>query len=212
MDWSNERYVRLYTRDTDSWLVLSWQARALLTFLLRKVDRAGVLETKRGALGVAAAVGMPLDEVQRALPELLTDGCVTEHGRGYVIPNFLAAQEAIQSDKQRSKEYRQRRRDKAVAPAGRAVTNGDASVTWRDASVQTDRGAVTPRDATVTSVTNRVTPSDPDQTNLPSAPVRDVSVSGDPEAEPGDSRATCAPGDAARAYRDVAALIANEGK
>jgi hypothetical protein len=110
VDWSNERYVRVYTRDTDDWLCLSWEARALLGFLFRKVDRAGVLETKRGARGVAAIVMMPPAIVATALPELLADGCVVEHELGYCIPNFIEAQEAAQSDKQRAKESRERRR------------------------------------------------------------------------------------------------------
>ena len=53
MDWSNERYVRVYTRDTTTWKILSWEARALLQFLIRKVDRSGVVDTGRhGARGL----------------------------------------------------------------------------------------------------------------------------------------------------------------
>lgn len=106
MDWENERYVRAYTRDTEDWLCLSWEAQALFLMLLRKVDRAGLLTTKRGPGGVAVQVRMPVDVVTRALPELLTDGCIRECRSGYVMPNYLAAQEARQSDKQRQRESR----------------------------------------------------------------------------------------------------------
>ncbi|MBV8760127.1 MAG: conserved phage C-terminal domain-containing protein [Deltaproteobacteria bacterium] len=141
MDWSNEKYVRLYVRDTDSWLSWSWQARALFCLMLRKVDRAGVLETKRGARGVTAHTGMPFEVVTEALRELLEDGCVREHGdgRGYVMPNFLEAQEAAQSDRLRAREYRARRRDHAAG----VITERDASDTKRD-------GAITERDENVT--------------------------------------------------------------
>jgi len=120
MDWANEQWRKLFVRDTDSWLLLSWLARALFVFMLRKVDRAGVLETKRGPRGVAALVGMPLDQVEPALAELLEDGCVAIHDVGYVIPNFLDAQEARQSDAKRQRESRERRRGRSPA-----VTEGD---------------------------------------------------------------------------------------
>ena len=36
VDFSDESYVRLYTRDTVSWLRLGWEAQALLCLLLRQ--------------------------------------------------------------------------------------------------------------------------------------------------------------------------------
>lgn len=110
MDWSNERYVRLFTRDTPEWLCWSWQSRALWPLLIRKVDRSGVLANKLGARGVAALVGLPVEVVEAGLPDLLADGCLQVHPLGYVIPNFIEAQEAPQSDKQRKRESRERRR------------------------------------------------------------------------------------------------------
>lgn len=41
LDWSNERYARLYTRDSVPWLVLPWQARALYPQILRLADANG---------------------------------------------------------------------------------------------------------------------------------------------------------------------------
>lgn len=124
MDWTNERYVRLYTRDTDDWLVLSWQARALFPLLLRKVDRSGFLDTKRGVIGVAAQTGLPLEIVTAGLPDLLRDGSVVECEGGYLMPNYIDAQEAPQSDAQRAKELRERRRDRNRKGASRNVTAG----------------------------------------------------------------------------------------
>jgi hypothetical protein len=120
MDWSNERYVRLYTRDTTNWTVLSWQARSLWCLLMRKLDRAGVLEMGRhGPRGLAVVVGMPLDVVQPALQELLEDGCIVLCGTALVAPNFMDAQDAPQSDAQRKRESRARYRDLALH--GRSV-------------------------------------------------------------------------------------------
>lgn len=132
MDWTNERYVRLYTRDTDDWLVLSWQAKALFPLMLRKVDRSGYLATKRGSVGVAAQTGLPLDVVDVGLPDLIRDGSVTECDEGYLMPNYIEAQEAPQSDAQRARDMRERRRarfhmeemaeSQSVAPASQNVT------------------------------------------------------------------------------------------
>lgn len=112
MEWTNERYVRLYTRDTDDWLVLSWQAKALFPLILRKVDRSGFLSTKRGPVGIAAQTGVPIDVVTIGLLDLLRDGSVTECDGGYLLPNYIDAQEAPQSDAQRQKEHRERLRDR----------------------------------------------------------------------------------------------------
>lgn len=130
MDWGNERYVRLYTRDTVTWKLLCWEAKALLPLLLRKVDRAGVLDVGAdGLLGVVAVVEMPEDMVSRGIDDLIRRGVVTNRDTLYVIPNFLEAQECPQTDRQRQRKAREMRR------AGAVVTNRDASVTERDNTV-----------------------------------------------------------------------------
>jgi hypothetical protein len=111
MDWANERYVRVYTRDTESWLCLGWEAQCLLLKMLRKADRAGAVETKRGSKGLAALVVMPADVVERVLPELLEDGCVEQKPSGFLIVNFIEAQEASMSPAARQRDSRERRRD-----------------------------------------------------------------------------------------------------
>ena len=134
MDWSNEPYVRVYTRETDDDLALSWEARALWKEMLCKFDRSGVIETKRAAKGLAAVVKMPPEVVARVLPELLEDGRLREIPTGYFAPNFIEAQEAKKSDKLRQKESRDRRRQRNL---DLPVTNRDEAVTIRD---ETSRG------------------------------------------------------------------------
>lgn len=127
MRWEDERYVRVYTRDTVDWLALSWDAQALLVQLLRKVDRAGLLPLGRhGKRGVAVAVGHPgrWPCIEPALEELLADGCIEIRAGVLFFKNFIAAQETPQSDKQRKAESRARAADLAAAAA---VTNPDAS-------------------------------------------------------------------------------------
>jgi len=118
MRWEDERYVRLYTRDTLDWLSLSFEAQGLLALLLRKVDRAGLLELgKHGKRGVAAAVGHAhrWPAIEPALDELLTDGCIEIRDSVLVFRNFIEAQEAQASDKARKQAQRERDRDKARA-------------------------------------------------------------------------------------------------
>lgn len=110
MDWANERYVKLFTRDTPEWLCWCWQARALWPLLIRKAERSGVIATKLGTRGLAALVGLPVEVVDAGVADLLVDGCLVTHELGYVLPNFIEAQETPQSNKQRQKDSRERRR------------------------------------------------------------------------------------------------------
>lgn len=133
MRWADERFVKIYTRDTAEVLALGWEARSLFWELLRKTDRAGIVSVgKTGLRGVAGLTGFPLDVVERAMSILLDDGCVVERPGTYVIRNFMPAQETPQSD--RARKQAQRERDLAAAM-------GHESVMFRDISSQ----VVTPR-------------------------------------------------------------------
>lgn len=116
MRWEDERYVRVYTRDSADWLAMGWEAQALLVLALRKADRAGLVHTgKSGLRGLAALVGMPLEVVARAVEVLLADGCMRQVDCAYLFPNFIEAQESKQTDAQRKRESRARSRDAALA-------------------------------------------------------------------------------------------------
>ena len=167
--WGDERYVRLYTRDTPDWLCLSFPAQGLFCLLLRKVSRAGVLELgKAGRRGVFIAVGHAHQAamLDPALDELLADGCVEIAGDKLVIPNFLEAQEAEASDKARARKRREKVRDMAraggvteIETTPEPVTPQSRDVTARHATPEVRDGPVTPRDAVVTTRDETVTPS-----------------------------------------------------
>lgn len=131
LDYANERFVLLYTRDTATWKLLDWEARAVLMFLLRKVDRSGVIDVgEDGIDGLAAVLEVPVDVVARALPKLIARKTVTESATSFAMPNFLDAQETPRSDKQRQRDSRERRRADAVTnghAVSRGVTDGHAS-------------------------------------------------------------------------------------
>lgn len=161
MDWSNEEYVKVYRRETDDDLILTWQARALWAAMLIKFDRAGLLETRRGVRGLAALVRIPLDVVQAVLPELLDDGRVLEVPLGYFSPNFLAAQEASKSDKLRQRDSRARRA--ALAKSSALLLRGD--VTNRDRTSREVAVGEEPDPGLALPPGDEIDPSDPNVTN-----------------------------------------------
>lgn len=127
LDYANERFVLLYTRDTTTWKLLDWEARAVLMFLLRKVDRAGVIDVgEDGIEGLAAVIEVPIAVVERAMPKLVARLTVTSTGSAFVLPNFIDAQECSRSDKQRQRDSRERRRAVALS---RNVTGESRNVT-----------------------------------------------------------------------------------
>jgi hypothetical protein len=111
VDWANERYVRVYVRDTIGTKRLSWEARCLFWELLRKVDRAGVLDLSgfEPADGLSVALDVPEDVAGRCLAEWSRDGrAAVEDGR-IVVRSMIPAQETAQSDRARARESRERR-------------------------------------------------------------------------------------------------------
>lgn len=116
MRYEDERYVRLYTRDTTTWLLMPWQSRALLPLILRKVDRAGLIELgPEGADALAIVVGLPLEVVEVGLRGALDRGVVEMHGTTLVWPKYIEAQEIRQSDAHRKREQRERERARVRA-------------------------------------------------------------------------------------------------
>lgn len=161
MRWEDERYVRVYTRDTGDWLALSFEAQALFLMLLRKVDRIGELPLgRRGLPAVPALVGHAerADVLNGALQELLSDGCVRVSGSGDVlfIPNFLKAQETAKSPTERKREQRER-------DAAKALENTQMS---RDVTPVTNGHEMSPR-----AVPCRAVPSVPPVPDLTGAAV-----------------------------------------
>lgn len=122
MDWANEQYILVYVRDSGDWLMWSWQTRAVMLFLLRKVNRAGILDLGKGKLrALAKILEMPEGELSEAIAPLLEDGCVQLHEEKLIIPNFIPAQEAKHSDKARKQMSRERERSRLLS---QPVTRG----------------------------------------------------------------------------------------
>lgn len=200
MKWSDERYVRVYCRNTPDMIAVGWEARSLLWELLRAANRAGEVALGRhGARGLSAVLHVPLDVVERNLPVLLEDGCIrlSEDGTVLGFPNFVDAQESVKSAARRKAEQRERERmsraedigpaqlpsalSRAALPPANGVTEAHAAVTHRHVDV-TDRG-VSHAGVTDSHEKSRgVTPC----RAVPSVPYRAVPPAGAHEA--GESR------------------------
>ena len=144
MDWANERYVRVYTRDTTTMLRLGWEGRSVFFHLLRAVDRSGVLDIGDMEPWEAAMIhfGFPEALARTGMERCMELSTVVHNGMSLALPNYLEAQETRKTDAQRQRESRQRRRQAAV-------TECDGSVTKRDEMVSQN----------VTDPSHSVTPS-----------------------------------------------------
>ncbi len=113
MDWGDEQYVKLYRRDTYTWLAWPWQARALLGPLLKKLTGAGILEFGRGDVYQATAlmVLLPIDVVKPGVDAMLADGTLELAAGALIMTNYLAAQEATKTERLKKKDQRERQKD-----------------------------------------------------------------------------------------------------
>ncbi len=131
LDWSNERYVRLYARLTPDMAAWGWQAKAVWPWVLVAADGAGIIATAKGVRGVAAVLaggGFPAEVVEAGLAELIADGCLEalRDGRGYVVRNYVEAQTATMSGNARKARQRDRERANRALAADEPVTPGHA--------------------------------------------------------------------------------------
>lgn len=141
MNFSDERYVRLYVRDTITWQRWGWEGQAVFSLLLRKFDKAGILDgIGNPADDVALVIGMPTEIVQVGLDRLFKSGAIVHVDDRLVCPNYVSAQFTARSAKARQAEKRMR--DRADVASKHESSLDDEPEPKRDAALQ----PVTPRD------------------------------------------------------------------
>jgi hypothetical protein len=115
VDWSNERYVRIYTRDTKTWKLLGWEGQAVLCLLARRFDRSGILDDVRSGEDVALMIGggFPEEIASIGLYRILKHDVMVLTAGGLLWPKFMDAQESSKSNTQRQREFRDKRRAEA---------------------------------------------------------------------------------------------------
>ena len=130
MDYENERWMKVYTRDTGGWLDLSWQARGLSLELSRKLDAEGKLPLgKKGLPSLAGLLRGVWSEMKPFIEELIADErLVLLEGNVIFDPGHAERQSARASATLRKKVQRSRdamSRDVTRSHAeSREVTNG----------------------------------------------------------------------------------------
>lgn len=127
MDFANERYVRLYVRDTITWKRLGWDGQNVLTQLLRKADRSGVIDLGGVEPWEVPVVlcGAPEDQARRGMARILELECAVQDGDRLVFPRYIEANECAQSDAQRQRESRAKRGAISNYPPPKPVTKRD---------------------------------------------------------------------------------------
>jgi hypothetical protein len=119
MDWSNERYVRLYTRDTITWKRLRWEGQLVMMSVLRKLDRSGVLDL--GGLksheALELSLDLPTDILKTGLDRCLETGVLVVDGGRILMPNYFEAQESRAGNAERQRRYRSRRALQRALPS-----------------------------------------------------------------------------------------------
>jgi hypothetical protein len=127
MDYSDEPYVRKYTRKTATNRMLGWEGRAVLDEMLGEFDPAGVFDF-RGDLvrAISAVTEIPEDVVRVGLERLIETETWIVRSRQVVWPTYEEAQNCKRSERLRQRESRKARAVKAandVTPAAPVVTN-----------------------------------------------------------------------------------------
>lgn len=127
MDFSDEPYVRKYTRKTVTNRLLGWEGRAVLDAMLGEFDPAGIFEIRGDAARcIVAVTEIPLEVVKVALQRLIETETWVVTARSITWPTYEEAQNCMRSDRIRKRESRRARSAQSVTGAdatGRAVTN-----------------------------------------------------------------------------------------
>lgn len=122
MNFEDEPYVRIYQRDTKTWLRWCWEGQTVFVLTSRKLDRAGMLDDITDPVAdVALITGLPPEVVSVGLERVLASGTFEIRGGRLIAPRYVEAQTATKSDKLRSSELRKRRRDLARSGAGETL-------------------------------------------------------------------------------------------
>jgi len=118
VNWAEEKFVKVFTRDTPTWRSWPWQARALAPLLMRVLEHDGSLSVGRLDLtrAVALTVCLPEDVVAPGLAGMLEDGTLELRADRLWWPKFEEAQESRKSDALNSRNYRARQRRDSFDP------------------------------------------------------------------------------------------------
>lgn len=136
MNFEDEEYIRVYTRNTATTKKLGWEGRTVLWHIERIVQKSGVLELEDGddlVEVVAALCDLPEDITKCGLERLASRGVTVRHEASLEIVRFVEAQNAKRSDRLRAQDYRDRQKAEALVSAEKKA-DASRSVTERHVS------------------------------------------------------------------------------
>ena len=115
MDFSDEPYVRKYTRKTLTWKLLGWEGRAVLDAMLGEFDAAGLFAIRGdAAVCISAVTDIPIEVVRTGLARLVETETWVVGARVITWPSYEEAQNCRRSDRLRQRESRRARSAQAV--------------------------------------------------------------------------------------------------
>lgn len=156
MDFADERFVRIYTRDSKTWLRWGWEGQTVFVLTMRKFDQTGRIDDVDDLVeDIALLTGLPPTVVGMGLPRILASGTFVHRGRAVECPNFIDGQTASKSDSARCREYRARL--KARRDTARSLATDTECVATNTECVATD----TKRPGSTASDTRSGIPSHP---------------------------------------------------
>jgi hypothetical protein len=143
MNFADEPYIRIYTRDTKTWLKLGFEGQSVLVLISRKLDRSGVLDgIDDPAEDVALILRAPVETVRIGLERLFALRVLELHGNRLIAPNYIEAQTCAKSDRLRQQELRERRRTETLGlPEAEPAPVTKRDEPSRDVTPVTDRHA-----------------------------------------------------------------------
>jgi hypothetical protein len=110
VNYDDEHWIKVYTRDTAGWLAVSWQARGLALEIARKLPKkTGELSLgRRGLEALAGLLRAPWSEIEPFVQELIADGRLEYDAERQVIrdPGHVARQTAATSAAERKRRQR----------------------------------------------------------------------------------------------------------
>lgn len=130
MDFSDEPYVRKYTRKTLTSRLLGWEGRAVMDAMLGEFDAAGIFAIRGdAALCVSAVTEIPIEIVRAGLARLVETETWVVTARAITWPTFEEAQNCMRSDRLRQRESRRARAARAVTDVTSGHYRSQRSVT-----------------------------------------------------------------------------------
>lgn len=129
MNYDDEHWIKVYTRDTAGWLASSWQARGLALEIARKLPKkTGELSLgRRGLEALAGLLRAPWSEIEPYVRELIDDGRLEYDAEKQLIrdPGHVVRQSAVTSPAERKRRQRElAANDTAGHAESRDVTPG----------------------------------------------------------------------------------------